>query len=452
MVALSSLGGGGGSGGGTPKVLFNGTLTSVDLTGLDTWTLYTNDATTTSVVEGVLIDDSVTFSDADGVAVTGTFINDTVTIGKTESLAGSEITAPSTSLVVKLDTPLVLDEVGYSEEGYEYVAASSTTLIRTTTKTDTINVPANNYLINQSDDELIVKYFDATYTGGTSTNGSFSVPTMQTPRWFYATDNFAYYFYSDGNQSNYIYKAVNSSGTIGAWSAIATPSYGYMALDIGKKKVFYVTGGTIHEVDLVTGVDTTIKSSGVTNTSTYSTAGAANGVFFFSRSSGHTGYLYSYDTNTGIYYIIYVPTDYSTSTYPHLGVCYNPTENKYYISIGSSENSRVYSVDWATKSVVYLGAQDDVYPDGLGNSYALLGNDQGEMFITAGTGYPQTISFKNDVATVTSQHTIGGSWTISSNGAWYKKPLAAIETVTLALEDYTINLKCKVSGTEYKEG
>jgi hypothetical protein len=452
MVALSSLGGGGGSGGGTPKVLFNGTLTSVDLTGLDTWTLYTNDATTTSVVEGVLIDDSVTFSDADGDAASGTFINDTITIGKTEGLAGSEITAPSTSLVVKLDTPLVLDEVGYSAEGYEYVSANSNSLIRTTTKTDAINVPANNYLMNQSDAELIVKYFDATYTGSTSTTGSFTVPTMSMPRWFYATDNFAYYYYTEGNSTHQLYKATNSSGTVGAWSNFANINYGYMALDIGKKKVFYVYGSTIHEVDLVTGVDTTIKSSGTANTSSYTTAGAVNGVFFFSRNNGNNSYLFYYDTNNGSYSSITLPTSYQTSSNPRLGVCYNPSENKYYVDVGYTSYSFIYAIDWDTKTAEYLGTDSDVYPSPIIDMRAMLGNDKGEMFIKNYTGVMQTFSFSDNKANLTEQVAVGGSWTIASSGAWYKKPLAVPETATLALEDYTINLKCKVSGTEYKEG
>jgi hypothetical protein len=450
MVALSSLGGG--SGGGTPKVLFNGTLTSADLTGNDTWTLYTNDATTTSVIEGVLIDDGVTLSDADGKAVSGTFINDTITLGKTESLAGSEITAPSTSLVVKLDTPLVLDEVGYSAEGAQYVSAATTSFIRTTTKTDIIDVPVNNYLINQSEDELIVKYFDATFTSATSTNGSFNVPSMSIPRWFYATDTFAYYFYTNGNDAHTLYKATNSSGTIGAWSNFASPSYGYMALDIGNKKVFYVSGSTIHEVDLVTGVDTTILSAGVSTTSSYSTAGAVNGVFFYSRSNSFLGYLYCFDTNAGAIYAVNLPTGYQTSSNPRLGVCYNSNENKYYVDVGYTTSSFIYAIDWDTKTAEYLGTDSDVYPSPIIDMRAILGSDKGEMFIQNSSGYIQTISFSNNKATLKEQAAVGGSNTISSSGAWYKKPLGVPVTVTLALEDYTINLKCKVSGTEYKEG
>jgi hypothetical protein len=83
---------------------------------------------------------------------------------------------------------------------------------------------------------------------------------------------------------------------------------------------------------------------------------------------------------------------------------------------------------------------------------AILGSDKGEMFIQNSSGYIQTISFSNNKATLKEQAAVGGSNTISSSGAWYKKPLGVPVTVTLALEDYTINLKCKVSGTEYKEG
>jgi hypothetical protein len=441
------------AGGSTPKVFFNGALTSTDLTGLDTWTLFTNDAKTTAVIEAVQVDGTIGPFNADGATVAGNFINDSVVIGATSNLEGSEITAPSTTLTVKLSVPLELTDFNYYEQGGKDTIINSVTSIYYATKSDLTITSPSYYAINQTEEQLIVKYFDALYDGvKTETSGEQTVPTMNEPRWYYATDNDAYYFYSDGNSTTQLYHASVGAGVVGSWSQINTNSYSYKALDIEKKKVFYTHSNNIYEWDLVTNIETEIMTTGAASASTNTTAGAANGVFFYIPSTGFTTSLHYYDTNTSEHGTISVPTNFGLGTDPHCGVCYNPDENKFYVSVGFNAASYIYAIDWTTKVAVYLGTDNEIYPDALTSTYAMLGNDQGEMFIHSNSANLQIIKFANNVATVQEEiASINGQANPNSNGAWYREfVVTAPQTVTLALEDYDVNFKCKVSGTEYR--
>jgi hypothetical protein len=437
-----------------PKVFFNGTLTSADLTGNDTWTLYTNDATATSVIEAVTVDKTVGPFDVSGVTATASFINDTIDIGKTVNLAGTEITAPSTSLTIKLDTPFTPTNVENYSGGVTEVMVVSSTVVAAKTNSESISLTGGSYGSSLTNAELIVKYFDATYDGvSVQTDGSFSVTTMSGPRWYYSIGNHAYHFYGDGNSTTQLRHATITNGSLGAWSNASTSSYSYLALDLGSGKVYRTKYGIIYERDLATNTETTIKSSGAMNTSSYSTAGAANGVFFYAPSSSYRSNIYYYDTNTSEYGYLSIPTSFTLSSNSHLGVCYNLDENKFYLSVGYASYSWVYSVDWASKSAVYLGKENVVYPDDISGTNAMLGNNSGEMFITSGSGELQIIKFENDTATVAKTiASIGGYSGPYSYSAWYRAGVGTQQTANLAIEDHAINLKCKVSGTEYKEG
>jgi hypothetical protein len=84
---------------------------------------------------------------------------------------------------------------------------------------------------------------------------------------------------------------------------------------------------------------------------------------------------------------------------------------------------------------------------------AMLGNDSGQMFIHSNTANLQIIKFANDTLTVQEDIAdIGGYSAPYLEGAWYRKKSGVKQTATLEAVDYEINLKCKVSGTEYKEG
>jgi hypothetical protein len=74
------------------------------------------------------------------------------------------------------------------------------------------------------------------------------------------------------------------------------------------------------------------------------------------------------------------------------------------------------------------------------------------MFIHSNTANLQIIKFANNVATVQEEiASINGQANPNSNGAWYREfVVAAPQTVTLAVEDYDVDFKCKVSGTEYR--
>jgi hypothetical protein len=437
-----------------PKVFFNGTLTAADLTGNDTWTLFTNDATTTSVIESVTIDETVGPFDASGVTATASFINDTIDIGKTVNLAGTEIAAPSTSLTIKLDTPFTPNNAKNYSGGVSEVMVVSSTLIAAKTNSESLSLTGGSYGSSLTNAELIVKYFDATYDGvSVQTDGAFSVPSMAGPRWYYSIGDRAYYFYCDGNSTTELLHATITNGTVATWGSASSSSYSYLALDLGSGKAYRANGGRIYERDLATNTETTIKSSGALTTSSYSTAGAANGVFFYVPSSSYTSQFNYYDTNTSEYGYFSVPANFYLSSNSHLGVCYNPDENKFYLSVGFNTSSYIYSVDWASKSAVYLGRESTVYPDGITSTYVMLGNNSGEMFIKSSSGELQVIKFENDTATVTETvASIGGYFTPYNAGAWYRAGMGTQQTANLAIEDHAINLKCKVSGTEYKEG
>jgi hypothetical protein len=453
MVALSTLGGSGGGSGGTPKVFFNGTLTSTDLTGNDTFTLFTNDATTTSVIEAVTVDETVGPFLLDGTLAAGSFINDNIDVAKVVDLAGSEITAPSTSLTIKLDKPLVLKNCEYEADGFQNVAAYNSTFVMTHTESDILVNGKNTYSLKNTDEELIVKYFDATYDGlKESLDNAQVVPTMSYPAWYYETGNNAYYFLYNGNDQTKLFHAVITDGTLGSWTNVNQSAYSYKALDIENKKVFYTHASEMYQHDLVTNTETQLGGSDIVPRSlSYSTAGAVNGVFFFCRSSSTLNRVEYYDTNDSSIGYFYVPTNFTISNQAHLGVCYNPDEDKYYLSIGYQGNSDVYSFNWSNKSVVYLGDESAVYPNSIASSMAILGSTNGEMFINSGTGDLQIIKFENDTATLQeSIASIHNTVNPTNSGAWYQKKLGVKQTVTLEAADYAINIKCKVSGTEYK--
>jgi hypothetical protein len=437
-----------------PKVFFNGTLTAADLTGNDTWSLFTNDATTTSVIESVLIDGSVTFSNADGESVSGTFINDTIALGKTENLAGSEITAPSTSLTIKLDTPLVAGDATYYAEGNQTLVIDSSNSAKFYTYSDVASTTKSNYpLVSIEEDELIAKYFDPTFDGTRTTSfGSITVPSMSNPSWYYSTGNHAYYFYTDGNSTQRLYHATITGGTVGGWSPVVNQTYSYMALDLSVNKVFYSKSGHLYQFDLANYTTSQVALSIFRGSSTYNTAGAANGVFFHMPYSSSTSRFDYYDTNDDTYGTINLPASFGISSSPFFGVCYNPDENKFYLSIGYGSNVWTYSVDWSTKTVLSLGNASQVYPNSIATTKAILGNNKGEMFIHSAANEFEIIKFENDVATV--QETIADINGITNpygNSAWYRKLTEVTQTETLDASDHIINLKCKVSGTEYKE-
>ena len=456
MVALSSLGGGGGSGGGTPKVLFNGTLTSADLTGNDTWTVFANDANTTSVIEQITVDKLIGPFDNEGDLVAGDFINDGVTLEKTVNLAGSEITAPNTSLTIKLDSPVQLTQGSYASEGSKQVLCSSTIAVRIFTQSQTVEVAEGNYALQSTTDELIVKHFDATNTGVVTENISIAPSTMTNPRWYFSTEDYAYYFGSNGNnQTNFYVANIAGDGTLSGWGQTTTRTYGNHALDIGAKKVYFAQSNQVYQHDLVTNVETTLTTShGRGATSTYTTSGAANGVLFWMTSNGYTGWVNYYDTSTNTSGFITLPNTASISSDSYLGVTWNPLDNRFYLIIGYNQYGNVYAVYWPNKSITNLGTTEDFLPHGVFTD-CIIGDDLGNMFIvnnqTNGQRMERLYFYSNTVTSKENNITINGYTRPTQEGGWYeiKSPDA---TAQLSADDYEVNLKCKVSGTEYKEG
>jgi hypothetical protein len=445
MVALSSLGGGGGSGsGGTPKVLFNGTLTAADLTGNDTFTLFTNDATTTVVIENVFVDATVGPFDTNGDLVSGAFFNDTVNLGQTVNLAGSEITAPSTSLTVTLDTALTLKDMSYTDAIVgRYMLVSNSTLARESVDKN-ISIPESNYP-TKSIVDLVTKHIDATFTGVTTTVIDQSVPYINTnAAWYYEAGSKAYYFDSDGNSTTNLYIAtIAGDGTVGNWAQLSNTSYAFVGLDVTNNKAYRNKDSYLYKVDLTTGLEVNIRGASG-SPSTYSKCGAANNTMFYIITHNNAN-LYYYKEDTNEYGTIYI-SEQDTGARTRMGVCYNPDENKYYITI----NTSTFVIDWATKTYVQLAGYGAVYPNGLDQMYHMLGNSVGEMFIKSPTGL-EIIGWANNVATLKSAVQINGQTDSMTYGAWVQKSQPVDQVVTLDADDYNVNLKCKVSGTEYKE-
>jgi hypothetical protein len=457
MVALSSLGGGGGSGsGGSPKVFFNGTLTSADLTGNDTWTVFANDATTTSVIEQITVDKLIGPFDNEGDLVAGDFINDGVTLEKTVNLAGSEVTAPNTSLTIKLDSPVQLTQGSYASEGTKQVLCSSTIAVRIYSQSETVDVAEGNYAVQSTTDELIVKHFDANSTGVVSENIAIAPSTMTNPRWYFSTVDYAYYFGSNGNDQTKFYVAnIAGDGTLSGWGQTTYRTYGNHALDIGAKKVYFAQQNSVFQHDLVTNVETTLTTShGRGVSSTYTTSGAANGVLFWTTSSTYNSQINYYDTISGAVGTISLPVNLNITQDMYFGVTWNPLDNRFYLIIGYNQYGQVYAVYWPNKSITNLGTSEVFLPHGVYTD-CIIGDDLGNMFVVNNQANGQMMErlyfYSNTVTSEENNILINGYTRPTQSGGWYeiKTPDA---TAQLSADDYEVNLKCKVSGTEYKEG
>jgi hypothetical protein len=455
MVALSSLGGGGGSGGGTPKVFFNGTLTSADLTGNDTWTVFVNDADTTSVIEQITVDNLIGPFDNEGDSVAGDFINDSVTLEKTVNLAGSEITAPNTSLTIKLDSAVQLTQATYASEGSKQVLIGNTNTVRIFSQSETVDVDEGNYALQLTTDELIVKHFDANSTGVVTENIYIAPSVMNNPRWYFSCGDYAYYYGHDGNNNtNFYFANIAADGTHSSWFQTTNRSYAPHALDIGAKKVYSVHSNVIYQHDLETNVETVLTNShGRGAPTTYPVAGAANGVIFWTRGNSYTNQIHYFDTNNNTVGSLNVST-YWASNDQYLGVTYNPVDNKFYIIIGYNNNCKVYSVVLSNEYDQEIGVSESFLPNGIYND-CVLGDDLGNMFIVNNQASGQVMEklyfIYNGVTLKYQLSSIVGYSRPTQGGGWYEmKSLDA--TAQLSADDYEVNLKCKVSGTEYKEG
>lgn len=441
------------NGGEKPKVFFNGTLTSDQLTGNDTYTVFTNDAQTTAVVESLSADPDAQPTLKDGTVVKADVLNDGTKVGETVNSSGSAIVAPSTSLTFRLQTPVIPGTAEYYADGLVNFVVSSPTEVKMEGPAPYVKEAGGNYQ-PLSEADIITSNFDAGYTSKTTNSVTKTVPSMTNPRWYIEVGDNAYYYYYDGNSTTRLYHATITSGTVGAWSTVDANSYSYKALDLDQKKVRWVDDQAIYEHDLETNTTTLLDSNGSTggNPSSYTSAGSVNGVLFWIEDSSARTVLFYYDTNTSTAGSISLSPQVSSSTGAHLGASYNADEDRYYFTIGYSSLTDLYSVPGDLSSATHLGDGDTPWPNGWGAMYYVQGNGKGEMFIENNSSQMEIVRFDNDtVSSVEIVANINGATSPASSGGWFRAPLGIKQTASLAADDYDVSLKCLVSGTEYKE-
>lgn len=444
-------GGGAGGASGTPKVLFNGTLTSSNLTNNDEFTLFTNDEFTTSVVESVTVDASVTPALVDGTVVGSTLLSNGAVVGSFENSAGSEVVAPSTAFISKLSVPVVAGQGLYTAAGFQSSVIHSTNTVRSAAKTKDLTISGANYNATSTDD-IIRKYFDPSHISPETTVLSKTVPGMATPRFYIEVGSYAYYFNYDGNSTTVFYSALITNGVVGAWQSIHSQSYTYKAIDIDNLLVRWVNGsGSWVSYDLTTRVETN-QGGGPPGPSTFNSAGAVNGVVFSLPQNAYTSTIWYRNNNTNTTGSITLPNTFSFNAGMHLGAAYNPEENVYYLNIGGGSSAYTYKVAGNLSSASALAVNGSFYPNGFGSMYYTQGNANGQMFIKNAANQMEVIKFANDKA-ISEEiiSNINGTTTPFGDSGWFKRKLGTTQSTPLAVEDFDINIRCKIDGTVYKE-
>lgn len=435
---------------GTPKVLFNGTTTGVNVTAADEITLFTNDALTTSVIDSIIVDRSIMPTLADGSYPSMGLYSGGTLVADYASVSGSEVVAPSTSLTCKLGTPIVTGQATYTPGGYTYSGIQSNSQVRMTSLKNELLASGGNYSLATPAGDVIRKLFDAAYVDTTPTDAIVSVPTMTQPVYHIQAGNNEYYFYYDGNSSTQLRQRSVSGG---AWTTVNSTSYAYKALDVDDRVVRWADAntGTCKEHDLLTNTTTDLGEHGsFMGLSSYSCAGSVNGVLFWIPSNSYTAYLYYLNTRTGAKGYFSLNPGAVIGGSPHFGAAYNPDENVYYLTVGISSTNYTYRVAGDLSSVTTISTASSFYPNGVGTMAYMQGSSKGEMFIINSSGNMEIIKLANNTATLLESVTIAGSTTIYDSSGWLKYSTGTPSTAALSAEEY-VALRCKIDGTEYKE-
>lgn len=443
------------------KEFFNGTLTSADLVNGDEWVLIQNDATTQAVVKDVLVDSSVVPTDVSGNIVACDLMNGDFKIGEKVSMSGHEIVEKGQTLKYKLPNEIKTDTLYYSPP-----AVARESIIQSTTKVYT-KVLNNHVWIDKTgtfefvpplDADLVRKYFNSGFSG-TANELVFdlyptAIPAMSEPAWFFATENYAYYFYYNGNDITYLYRAPVTGGVVGSWVSVDTSIHAYKAYDIENNAVWWVYGDILYRHDCATGTTTNVGTfSGVApaNTSSYTCAGVANGLFVYVISSSYVSVFYYYDSNTNTFGRLVCSAGFGVSIDSGLAVTYNPTEDRYYISVGHGSNVYTYAINngfVSGNTITLLLSAQSFWPNGRSSTCSYIqGNAKGELFVRNGLDNAEKLYLENNSATSVNVHT---DKAMLGDSGWFET-IGAPQTATALLEEYNINLKCKVSGVEITE-
>lgn len=439
------------------KVFKSGTLTGADLTNSNEQVLVQTTATTKAVVKDIVVS-SEDLLLADGTEATVELYNDNVKVANFGSVTGSEIIDTNSKLYYKMSpTPAVSGSFGYSASPAPislinttnniYYIASSPTLIKS-------SVTPNYPLV--SDASIIKTHFDPSFTDfTTSGSNSVTVPNMSTPTFYYTniTGNRAYYYYWDGNSTTNLRTATAINGIAsGSWINVDSSSYAGWTFDLKNDVLVSSPSNTVKMVDAETNTVTTKTMSAWPGSSSYTSNAACNGYLFSSRSSSYTSqiYLTPIDTTTTGGRIMYLPASYTSGSYLSFAACYNPTEDKYYFTIGTGGgNGQLYSATGAQVSSTsnitasYHGYFDSFVPFTVASNRFISGDSDGHFFVMT-NGVNHKVKMEANVATVVKSF----SQSSQSNSGWFERIPTAASSASATTTDMDLDITCKVSGVE----
>lgn len=423
------------------KVFVNKTLTAADLVGNDTLPLVQTDATTQAVVRDIEVDaaqSNITanvYLDNNGYKLTDSAV----------SVAGSEIVDTNSTLAYKLNPPILTGVRNASIVDFLY---SPNTTSFTKVPGIALLDYSKEYQLVTAQKELIAQ---KTGTSFLTTPATVSIPQTTNSVWYFETDTYAYYFYYDGNSSTYLYRSDITGGVYGAWTPVDTTAYAYKALDPKNRRVYWVAGQSLYEHDMDTNTTTLLFDyAGVAPsiTSTYTTAGVYDGVYFGAISNAYLNTLLFYDTATGAAGVLYTNSNFALSIGSFLGVT-KSVDGDFYLAIGYDTNVSIFRqpsnlVNGAT-SAVYIGSPSTLFPNGIGVDQWYMQGFDNHLCVNNSVNEFEVLKVDNGVFSSVYTYPHGGA--INANSTFI--PAYTFDgSVDLLTTDYDLRLKAKVSGVE----
>lgn len=397
------------------KEFKNVLLTEADFDANSEYSIVANDTTTQAVVKDMDISTVWPIRGANvGVH------NGVSTVASTGVYSGFELIEKSGSLKIKLDPPLPTTASDYDHTAYYEVSSTSEIAGRSSA----VNV--SNYLPAPAARD-------------------YTLPLMTTPVWFAinSAKDTAYYHQYDGNSITRLHSAPITGGVIGAWVLESTTAYRHKTVDFVKQKIYWQTGvDSINVLNMATGAITAMTAfTGITGAivpTSYAHSYAVNGIFFAQPSNAYTDRVQYYDTATGN--TGRINGSFLAHQHGYLSVCFNPTENRYYIltkSVGSTKlsyiNGNALSGDYTATSVgdnLFSVGTISKFASGTATSQFLLQNSAGSTTFVTPSASGITVTHTGP----TSNYTHAG-------------PVYAGEYAFTAA-DISVGINLKVSGVE----
>lgn len=443
------------------KVFKSGTVTAADLTNNNELVLLQTDATTKAVVKDVLVKSAAPLLSDGTTSATVELYNDTIKLADLNTATGSEVIDTNSKLYYKLTpTPTASGTIGYSTETSTTSLIVATNNVYYTGISPVVNTDGiiSNYKA-ASDASIIVNHFDPSFTGFTITGGTTNaIATMSQPAWYYPSEdgNTAWHYYWDGNSATYLRKATATDGiATSGFSNVYTYGYAGWTFDLKNNVLVGAPSTGIYMVNPETSVLTSKNMVGTwPSSSSYTSNAVCNNYLFSSRSSSHTSHIYftPLDTTTVTGKFIYLYSAYTSGSYTSFAVCYNPTEDKYYLLIGTTNgNMRLYTAtgteinSGANINAGNLGAIQSLntFPFVVDSNRFISGDSEGNFYLMSG-GTNYKVYMSNNTGTVVRSFVQASH----SNSGWFDKQPAPTSTATATLGDINLDITCKVSGVE----